>query len=67
MPMKSYVLIAHGDGISVGGDGFRNYSIGSGRVSGQAVATADENWFFATDGGLLSQPFRVVVRTRLTT
>jgi len=52
--MKSYVLIAHGDGISVGGDGFRNYSIGSGLASPavQAVATADENWFFATDGGL---------------
>jgi len=43
-----------GDGISVGGDGFRNYSIGSGLASPavQAVATADENWFFATDGGL---------------
>lgn len=52
--MKSYVLIAHGDGISVGGDEFRNYSIGSGLASPavQGVATADENWFFATDGGL---------------
>jgi hypothetical protein len=52
--MKSYVLIAHGDGISVGGEEFRNYSIGSGIASPavKGVATSEENWFFATDGGL---------------
>ena len=51
---KSYLLISHSDGVSVGGDEFRNYSIGSGLASPvvRDVASADENWFFATDGGL---------------
>ncbi len=51
---KSYTVISHNDGISVGGDPFRNYSVGSGLASStvRGMANADETWFFATDGGL---------------
>ncbi|HHX25092.1 MAG TPA: hypothetical protein GX721_00320 [Firmicutes bacterium] len=51
---KSYIALAHNDGISVGGEEFRNYSVGSGLSSPTVrdVTCADDTWFFATDNGL---------------
>lgn len=51
---RSYTVIAHNDGISVGMGEFKNYSVGSGLSSPTVrdVASSDDTWFFATAGGL---------------